>query len=50
MASMIHADLVRIGDERERQKIRESLLDDCKLDTLAMLMSWQAPSGIAKTR
>ena len=41
MASMIYADLDRIDDESERQKIREALLEYCKLDTLAMVMIWQ---------
>lgn len=41
MASMIYADLERIDDESENQKIRESLLEYCKLDTLAMVMIWQ---------
>ena len=41
MASMIYADLDWIDDECERQKIRESLLEYCKLDTLAMVMIWQ---------
>ncbi|MCP4390379.1 MAG: DUF2779 domain-containing protein, partial [Gammaproteobacteria bacterium] len=48
MASMIYADLDRIDDESERQKIRESLLDYCKLDTLAMVMIWQELSDIAE--
>jgi hypothetical protein len=41
MASMIYAELDRIDDESERQKIRESLLEYCKLDTLAMVMIWR---------
>ena len=41
MASMIYADLDRISDESERRKIREALLEYCKLDTLAMVMIWQ---------
>ena len=48
MASMIYADLDRIDDESERQKIREALLDYCKLDTLAMVMIWQELSNIAE--
>ena len=48
MASMIYADLDRIDDENERQKIRESLLEYCKLDTLAMVMIWQELSKIAE--
>jgi hypothetical protein len=48
MASMIYADLDRIDDESERQKIRESLLEYCKLDTLAMVMIWQELSDIAE--
>ena len=48
MASMIYADLDRIDDESERQKIREALLEYCKLDTLAMVMIWQALSNIAQ--
>ncbi len=49
MASMIYADLDRVENENERQKIRESLLEYCKLDTLAMLMIWQELCDIAKT-
>ena len=49
MASMIYADLDRIDDESERQKIRESLLEYCKLDTLAMVMIWRELSDIAET-
>ena len=41
IASMIYAHLDRIDDERERQKIRESLLEYCKLDTWAMVMIWR---------
>ena len=41
MGSMIYADLDRIDDASERQKIREALLEYCKLDTLAMMMTWQ---------
>ena len=41
MASMTYADLDRIDDASERQKIRASLLEYCKLDTLAMVMIWQ---------
>ena len=48
MASMIYADLDRIDDENERQKIRKSLLEYCKLDTLAMVMIWQELSKIAE--
>jgi len=48
MASMIYADLDRIDDENERQKIRESLLEYCKLDTLAMVMIWQELSNITE--
>ena len=48
MASMIYADLDRIDDASERQKIREALLDYCKLDTLAMVMIWQELSNIAE--
>jgi hypothetical protein len=47
MASMIYADLDRIDDESERRKIRQSLLEYCKLDTLAMVMIWRQLSGIA---
>ena len=50
MASMIYADLHRIDDESERQKIRESLLEYCKLERLAMVMIWQALSDIAEVR
>ena len=50
MASMIYADLHRIDDESERQKIRESLLDYCKLERLGMVMIWQALSDIAEVR
>ena len=49
MASMIYADLDRIDDAGERQKIRESLLEYCKLDTLAMVKIWQELSNIAET-
>lgn len=48
MASMIYADLDRIDDESERQKIRASLLEYCELDTLAMVMIWQELSDIAE--
>ncbi len=48
MASMIYADLDGIDDESERQKIREGLGEYCKLDTLAMVMIWQALSRIAE--
>jgi hypothetical protein len=44
MASMIYAELDRIEDER--QKIRQSLLDYYKLDTLAMAMNWRELSDI----
>jgi hypothetical protein len=36
------------GNESERQKIRESLLDYCKLDTLAKVMIWQQLIDIEK--
>ena len=49
MASMTYADLDRIDDLSERQQIRQSLLEYCKLDTLAMVMIWQELSGIAET-
>jgi hypothetical protein len=45
---MIYADLDRIDDESERRKIRQSLLEYCKLDTLAMVMIWRELSGIAE--
>ena len=48
MASMIYADLHRIDDESERQKIRDSLLDYCKLERLAMVMIWQEISDITE--
>ena len=48
MASMTYADPDRLDDESERQKIRESLLEYCKLDTLAMVMIWQKLSDIAE--
>ena len=48
MASMIYADLDRIDDESERQKIRASLREYCKLDTLAMVKIWQALRDIAE--
>ena len=48
MASMIHADLDRIDDESERRKIREALLDYCKLGTLAMVMIWQELNKITE--
>jgi len=41
MASMIYAGLDNVDDASERQKIREALLEYCKLDTLAMVMIWQ---------
>ena len=50
MASMIYADLDRIDDESERQKIRKALLEYCKLDTLAMVMIWQELGKIAEMR
>jgi len=50
MASMIYADLDRIADESERQKIRASLLEYCRLDTLAMVMIWRELSDIAELR
>ena len=49
MASMIYADMDRIEDEGERQKIRQSLLEYCKLDTLAMVMIWRKLGKIAET-
>ncbi len=49
MASMIYADLDKIDDEGERQRIHESLLKYCRLDTLAMVMIWQELSNIAET-
>lgn len=49
MASMIYADLDRIDDENVRQKIRDSLLDYCKLDTRAMVMIWRELGNIAET-
>ena len=49
MASMIYAYLHRIDDESERQKIRASLPDYCKLDTLAMVMIRQELSNVAET-
>ena len=39
---------VCIGDESERQKIREALLEYCNLDTLAMVTIWQELSQIAE--
>ncbi len=48
MASMIYADLDRVDDDSERQKIRASLLEYCKLDTLAMVMIWQELGKIAE--
>ncbi|MDH3763526.1 MAG: hypothetical protein OEU50_21330 [Gammaproteobacteria bacterium] len=48
MASMIYADLDRVDDESERQKIRESLLEYCKLDTLAMVVIWRELGNIAE--
>lgn len=50
MASMIYADLDRIDDASERQKIREALIEYCKLDTLAMVMIWQELGKIADMR
>ncbi len=50
MASMIYVDLNRTDDDSERQKIREALLEYCKLDTLAMVMTWQEPGKIAEMR
>ena len=41
MASMTYANLDQVDDESERQKIRESLIEYCKLDTLAMVLIWQ---------
>ena len=46
---LVEYDLDRIDDESERQKIRESLLDYCKLDTLAMVMIWRELSNVAET-
>ena len=48
MASITYADLDRIGDASERQKIRESLLEYCKLDTWAMVMISRELSKIAE--
>ncbi len=50
MASMIYADLNRADDDSERQKIRASLLEYCKLDTLVMVMIWQELGKIAEMR
>ena len=50
IASMIYADLDRVDDESERQRIRESLLEYCKLDTWAMVMIWQELCNIAWKR
>lgn len=41
MASGTYANLVNVEDLAERQKIRESLLAYCKLDTLAMVKIWR---------
>ena len=49
MASMTYADLDKIDDASERQKIREALLEYCKLDTLAMVMIWRELGKIAGT-
>ena len=49
MASMRYADLDRIDSEGERRKIRQALLDYCRLDTLAMVMIWQQLGSIAET-
>ena len=49
LASMQYATLDQIDDETERQRIRDSLLEYCKLDTWAMVMIWQklrAAAGI----
>ena len=48
MASMTYADQDRIDDESERQKIRASLTEYSKPDTLAMVTIWQEFSGIAE--
>ena len=48
MASMIYANLDRIDDESGGQKIRESLIEYCKTDTLAMGMIWQELGNIAE--
>jgi len=48
MASMFYVDLDKINDENEGQKIRASLLEYCKLYTLAMVIIWQERSGIAE--
>ena len=48
MASMIYADLDQIADESEKQKIREALLEYCKLGTLEMVMIWQEFSKISE--
>jgi hypothetical protein len=48
-ASMIYADLGRIDDEGERQRIREALLEYGKPDTPAMVMIWRECSNIAET-
>ncbi len=48
MASMIYADLDRVDDASKRQRIRESLLEYCKLDTLAMVMIWRELTRIAE--
>ena len=49
LASMMYADLDRVDDEDEKQKIRESLLEYCRLDTLAMVMIWRELCSIAET-
>ena len=48
MASSIYAELDRIDDESKRRKFRESLLEYCKLDTLAMVMIWRELDSIAE--
>lgn len=49
MASMIYADLDRIDDDSEKQKLRAALLEYCRLDTLAMVMIWRELSNVAET-
>jgi len=49
MVPVIYANLDRIDDEDERKRIREPLLEYCKLDTLAMVMVWRKLSDIAET-
>jgi hypothetical protein len=42
-----YADLDKIEDTAEKQKVKESLLAYCKLDTLAMVKIWQRLNDVA---